>query len=342
MPDNPDSRTEPFGAAQRPTEPEIRAAAEVLRDVLSPTPLLAHRSPDVGDDDAIWLKPEIHQVISSFKIRGVYHAVARMDPADRAAGLETVSAGNTAQALAWAGRAFGVEARAIMPEHAPATKVDAVRALGGTPVLVPVEEVFRFLREHLWERSPYAFVHPWIDRDVWIGHATIGLEIIEEFARVDERGIETLFVPLGGGGLMAGIASAFAALSPDTRIVAVEPEGCPSFHAALQNGAPVDVDCDTICDGVAVPYITSEMFPLLRDLVDDVVLVSEDEVRATIRNLATANRIVAEGAGALAVAAASRVPIEQRGRTVCPITGGSIDAAKLAAILADGSARPFS
>ncbi len=320
-----------FGADARPRESEIRAARELLADVLAPTPMVRFRPSDTrGDGPAIWLKPEIHQVVSSFKIRGVYHAVARMDEARRSAGLETVSAGNTAQALAWTGRAFGVEARAIMPDHAPQTKVDAVCALGGTPVLVPVAEVFRYLREHAWEGGPYAFVHPWTERDVWIGHATMGLEIVEELECVD-----TLFVPLGGGGLTAGVASALATLSPSTRIVAVEPEGCPSFHAARRAGRPVEVACDTMCDGVAVPYITAEMFPFLSELIDEVVLVSEADVRAAIRALALHNRIVAEGAGALALAAALRMPADERGVSVCPVTGGSIDADKLATILAD-------
>lgn len=308
----------------RPTVPEVEAAARLLHGVIVRTPLV----PLSGTDRAnIWLKPEIHQPVGSFKLRGVHHAVARMTAEERRRGLSTVSAGNTAQALAWSARRFGVPARSLMPENAPRTKVDAVRELGGTPVLVPTAEVFRFLRERGWEAEPFAFVHPWTDRDVLIGHATLALEILQDLPDV-----RTVYVPVGGGGLLGGVASALKALAPDARVVAVEPAGCPSFFAALREGHPVTVACETICDGVAVPYVTEEMFPLLRELVDEAVLVSEEAVRETIRRLALREHIVAEGAGALALAAA--LAHDRPGPAVALVTGGSLDAAKLSAILA--------
>jgi threonine dehydratase len=311
----------------RPGRAEIEAAAALVRGVVVRTPLVPLETH--GRDSGILLKPETLQPAGSFKIRGIYHAVLRLGDEGRRAGLSTVSAGNTAKALAWCARRFGVSARSLMPEGAPRTKVEAVRALGGTPVLVPTAEVFRFLREHGWEREPYAFVHPWTNRDVILGHGSLGLEILADCPEVD-----TVFVPVGGGGLIAGVASALKSVRPSVRVVAVEPAGCPSFHAALEAGAPVTVACDTICDGVAVPYVTDEMFPLLRELADDSVLVTEDEVRAAIRLLASANHLIAEGAGALATAAALKVPAAERGTTVALVTGGSIDLAKLAPILA--------
>jgi len=320
-------------AIERPTQAELEAAAGRLRGIALHTPLVplaverASASRERGS--SIWLKPEILQPAGSFKIRGIFHAVSRLSPAERARGLSTVSAGNTAKALAWCGRHFGVPARSLMPETAPRAKIDAVRALGGTPVLVSMEEVFRFLREHLWEREPYAFIHPWTNRDVLMGHGSLGLEIL-----ADMPDVESVYVPVGGGGLLASVGSALAALAPSVRVVAVEPAGCPSLHAAIQAGEPVTVACDTMCDGVAVPYVTSEMFPLLRELASEVALVSEDEVRAAIRLLAGANHLIAEGSGALATAAALRVPPEERGKSVCLVTGGSIDLAKLAAVLA--------
>jgi threonine dehydratase len=276
----------------------------------------------------ILIKAETHQPVGSFKLRGVFHRVASMDPVARARGISTVSAGNTAQALAWCGRHFGVEARSLMPEGAPASKVEKVRSYGGTPVLVPTAEVFRFLKEHSWENEPYEFVHPWTDRDVLIGHGSMGLEILE-----DAPDVKTVFLPVGGGGLLGGVGSALRAAGSSVRIVAVEPASCPALQASLAAGRPSEVACQTICDGVAVPYITAEMYPLLAALVDDVVLVTEEEVQATIRRLALQDHIVAEGAGALAVAAALKTPVSERGLSVCPITGGSIDAEKLAAIL---------
>ena len=308
---------------ERPRKDEVVEAAALLRDVVVSTPLIP-----VSGVDGVWIKPEIHQPGGSFKVRGVFHRVARMSPEFRARGISTVSAGNTAKALAWAGRHFGVTARSLMPDSAPRAKVDAVEALGGTPVLVPVEQVFAFLKEHGWEQEPYAFVHPWTDRDVMIGHGTLGLEIVRALPDVD-----TVFVPVGGGGLLGGVGSALKAVRPQVRVVAVEPAGCPSLHAAIAAGEPVEVQCDTICDGVAVPYITTEMFPLLSDLADESVLVSEEDVKATIRFLATDCHVVAEGSGALALAAAMAMPAERRGRSVCLVTGGSIDLGKLAVIL---------
>jgi len=319
-----------------PTLEEIEAAARLLEGVLLPTPLLPFGDPHARPDSesAIWLKPEVNQRVGSFKIRGVYHAVARMSAEERARGISTVSAGNTAQALAWCGRHFGVEARSLMPEGAPRTKIEAVRALGGTPVLVPVEEVFRFLKEHGWESEPHAFVHPWTERQVMIGHGTLGLEITDELPA-----LATVYVPVGGGGLLGGLGAALRARRPDVRIVAVEPEGCPSLHAARAAGHPVDVACDTICDGVAVPYVCAEMFHYLDELVDEVVLVPEARVKRAVRELATRARIVSEGSGALALAAAQdeRAAGRWSGPAVALVTGGSIDLPKLIAILGAGS-----
>ncbi|MEE9415289.1 MAG: pyridoxal-phosphate dependent enzyme [Acidimicrobiales bacterium] len=311
---------------QPPSLDEMHFAAKGLEGVVVHSPLVEYR----GGAADVWVKAETVQAIGSFKLRGIFHAASQLSEEQRAHGLSTVSAGNTAQAVAWVGRHFGVPARSLMPATAPITKIEAVKALGGEPVLVPRDEVFRYMREHAWEQEPYAFIHPWTNRDVMTGHASLGLEIV-----ADRPDVETVFIPVGGGGLLAGVGSAIKTLRPDVRLVAVEPEGCPSFHAALAARGPVDVDCSTICDGVAVPYTTAEMFPLLRDLADDSVLVSEFDVRAAIKRLATANALVAEGAGALALAAATAMSNKERGVSVCILSGGSIDAPLLAEIISD-------
>jgi threonine dehydratase len=215
-----------------------------------------------------------------------------------------------------------------MPETAPAPKIEAVKAYGGIPVLVPMPEVFRFLQEHLWEQEPYSFIHPWTNRQVMIGHGSLGLEIME-----DAPGIDTVFIPVGGGGLMGGVGSAIKAVDPSVRIYAVEPEGCPSLRSAVDKGRPITVECKTICDGVAVPYITDEMFPLLNELIDDVLLVSERSVRAAIRSLLWQNKMLVEPAGALALAAALQIPPQERGKSACLVTGGSIGVDLLMEIL---------
>jgi threonine dehydratase len=328
---------------ERPTASEFESAAARVAEVVVRTPLVPLHAPSHaplhdhgadthGADARIFLKPEILQPSGSFKIRGIYHAALRLGEEGRRRGLSTVSAGNTAKALAWCARRFGVPARSLMPESAPSTKVEAVRALGGTPVLVPTPEVFRFLREHGWEREPYSFIHPWTNRDVILGHGSLGLEILRDCPNV-----ETVFVPVGGGGLLAGVGGAIKAMRPSVRVVAVEPAGCPSLHAAIRARKPVTVECQTMCDGVAVPYITDEMFPLLSSLADESVLITEDEVRAAIRTLASASHFVAEGAGALSTAAALKTPLEERGTTVCLVTGGSIDTRKLVEILGEAA-----
>jgi threonine dehydratase len=309
--------------SSRPTLDEIRRAAAGLRGVAVRTPLIPWR-----DDPSILLKPEILQPVTSFKLRGVFHAVASLEPERRAAGVSTVSAGNTAQALAWSARHFGVSARSLMPEGAPQSKIDAVRRLGGEPVLVPGDELFAYLGERRWEAEPYAFIHPWTERNLQVGHASLGLEVVE-----DGGGVRSVYVPVGGGGLLGGVGAALKQLDPSIRIVAVEPEGCPALHESLAHGEPRCVPCETICDGVAVPFITAEMFPLLADLADEVRLVPEAAVRATIRDLALAHRMIVEPSGALALAAAREEPESVRGRSVCPLTGGSIAADLLQELL---------
>lgn len=312
--------------ATQPDLETIREAMERIAGVVINAPLVPLRGVDPDAD--ILLKPEIHQPIGSFKIRGIFNAAASMSDEERSRGLSTVSAGNTAQAVAWCGRRFGVPARSIMPEGAPQTKIDAVRAFGGEPVLMPSDDLFAFMREHKWEQEPYSFIHPWTDQRVSTGHAGMGVEILE-----NDPDIDSAFIPVGGGGLIAGVASALKLLKPAIRIYAVEPEDCCALHASLEAGKAVAAACTTMSDGVAVPYLTEEMFPLLSDLVDETVLVSEAATASAIRLLATQNKMVAEGAGALATAAALAVPATERGRSVAIVTGGGIDTGKFVSII---------
>ena len=301
----------------RPSLNEFKAAAKSLESIIVHTPLIPYRGGD--PDTKILLKPEILQAVNSFKLRGVFNAVASLSAEEKARGISTVSAGNTAQALAWCARYFATSAHCIMPETAPLPKIEAVKAYGGIPVLRPISEVFRFLQEHLWEQEPYSFIHPWTNRQVMIGHGSLGLEIMDDAPDVD-----TVFIPVGGGGLLGGVGSAIKAVNPSARIYAVEPEGCPALHSAVDRGQPITVECKTICDGVAVPYITDEMFPLLSELIDDVILVSERSVRLAIRSMLLGNKMLSEPSGALALAAAQKVTPAQRGKSVCLVTGGGI------------------
>lgn len=313
--------------AQKPSLDAVREARERIRDVIVRTPLVPLRPEDSYPD--ILLKPEIHQAVGSFKLRGVFNAAASMTDEERSRGLSTVSAGNTAQAVGWCGRHFDVEARSIMPEGAPQTKIDAVRAYGATPVLVPGEEVFRYMREHAWESEPYSFIHPWTDQHVMTGHGSMALEIFE-----DQPDFQTIFIPVGGGGLIGGVASTLKQLNPSIRVVGVEPEDCCALYASFVAGKAVAAACATMSDGVAVPYLTAEMYPLLREVVDEVVLVSENATKAAVRHIAINNKMIVEGAGALATAAAMAMPVEQRGLSVALVTGGGIDLDKFLTVMA--------
>lgn len=309
----------------RPSLDDIRAAAARLEGIVVRTPLIPLHS--YGEPSSIYLKPETLQPIGSFKLRTVFNAVAAKTEEERARGLSTTSAGNTAQALAWTARYFGTSARSLMPDTAPETKVRAMEAYGGTPVLVPGAEVFRFMTEEGWKDEPYTFIHPWREM---AGSATIGLEIVE-----DMPDVERVYVPVGGGGLIGGVGSAIKALRPEIKVIGVEPEGCCAFTQSLAAGEPVSVTCQTICDGVAVPLVLPDVFEVLRSVVDETVLISDRDAKAAVKRLALRNKLVAEPAGGLAVAAALAAAGDTTGKSVCIISGGSINADLLAEILTD-------
>ena len=315
----------PIGA---PSLDNVRAAAERIRDGVVRTPLLPLRSYSGAEPD-ILLKPETLQPVTSFKIRGAYNWASSLTDEQRSRGLSTVSAGNTAQAVAYAARLVGASARSRLPDTTPRAKIDAINAYGMEPVLMPGDELFDWMLSAGWEDESYTFLHPWVEPLMVAGSATVGLEIHQDLPDVD-----TVFVSVGGGGLICGVGSALKALNPDVRIVAVQPEACAPLRASLSAGAPVWVDAQpTLCDGLGVPLVTDEMWPLLRSVVDDTVTVSEDQVKDAIRRLALDNKLVVEGAGAASVAAALAMPLSQRGRSVCILSGGSIDGDKLASIV---------
>ncbi len=314
-----------------PTLEEIQAAADLIKDVAVRTPLVPLHS--YGAKQDIFLKPEILQPITSFKLRGMFNAVAAMSGEERRKGLSTISSGNTAQALGWVARYFGVKARSVMPDRVPASKIETVKSYGTEPIIVTEEELREYIFGRGWEREPYSFIHPWHDHAFTAGTGTRGLEIIADLPEVD-----TVYLPVGGGGLATGLGGALKALKPSVRVVGVEPEAVPAAYESLRAGKGVTVEPgETVCDGVAVPFITDEMVPLLRRVLDDVVLVSEKEIKKAMRRLMLRNKMIVEGAGALSVAAATDQNQDKRGKAVCLLTGGSIDTEKLLKILNDPS-----
>ncbi|HEU4723895.1 MAG TPA: pyridoxal-phosphate dependent enzyme [Candidatus Eisenbacteria bacterium] len=304
----------------------IRAAHDRIRGFVLRPPLLP--LPAGPDGTRIFLKPENLQVIGSFKVRGSGNAMARLTPAELAEGVYTASAGNMAQGVAWNARRLGISCGVVVPEHAPAAKLEAIERLGGAITKVSFDEWWRVMITHRREGMRGRFIHPVSDVDVIAGNGTIGIEIAEDLPEVD-----TVIVPFGGGGLSCGIASALRALSPRTRVLAAEVETAAPLAASLAAGAPVAIDHrPSFVDGIGGKSVLEEMWPLASTLLAGSVVVSLEETAAAIRLLAARTRLVAEGAGASSVAAA----LSGRaggGTIVCVVSGGNIDPSKLATIL---------
>ncbi len=297
---------------------EVRETAAQLAADIRHTPLIA--APGGG-----FLKLESMQPTGSFKVRGFFAAAHAIDPDRVARGLLSVSAGNAALACAYVAHSLGVPCRVVMYENAPRPKIDGVRALGGVPVLLPREGVMDWITRRGWEGEPEVFVHPFADADVIRGHSSIVPEIL-----ADCPDVERVLVPVGGGGLICGIGLGFAALKPDVQVVGVQSDGYPLWQQAFAAGGPVAPVPDTIADGTTAPF-TEIMFERLGALVHEWVIVPEMAMRAAIAQLATAAKIVAEGAGALAFTAMQQEP--ERTHTVAILSGGNLDAVRLAELL---------
>jgi threonine dehydratase len=305
---------------------EIRRARERLGDAVLRTPLVRF---DVDAPCEIWLKLECLQPVGSFKLRGALSAIRAASAAELAGGVVTASAGNMAQGVAWAAREAGVAARVVAPDTAPRAKLDAVERLGGEVIPVPYEVWWQTMVERRYEGVDGFFVHPVEDDAVQAGNGTIGLELCEELDSFD-----AVVVPWGGGGLTTGIASAVKALRPGVRVVTAEPETAAPLAASLAAGAPAEIDyTPSFVDGAGGRALLATMWEHARSLVDSAVSVPLGDVADAICRLASRARIVAEGAGALGPAAALRGAAGE-GRVVCIVSGGNIDAAVLARVLA--------
>ena len=308
-----------------PSIPEVEEAARRISGVALRTPLLQYKTP--GSAQPVWLKAECLQPVGSFKLRGVLNWGRSLSVDDLRRGVSTQSAGNTAQALGYVARLLGVPARSLLPDSAPQVKVDGVRSYGVTPVPVPFSALMDYVFDKGWEKEPYNYLNPWGDRSMLAGSGTIGMEILEDLPDVS-----AVYIPVGGGGLVAAIGSVIKELRPDVEVIGVQSRACPSLAAALDAGQPTWVEtAETICDGTMVPVVVDELYPLVSSVVDRVALVSEDDVAAVIARLAVGNKLVVEGSGAMSVAAALA---EQRdGPVACILSGGSIGGERLAEIL---------
>ncbi|WP_020579523.1 threonine ammonia-lyase [Actinopolymorpha alba] len=309
---------------------DVTAAAARIEGRVARTPLV----PTAWSDPArpLWLKPENLQLIGAFKIRGALNAVGAMDERTRSRGIVTHSSGNHAQALAMAARAYSVKAHVVMPDTSPAVKVAATRALDAEVILVPPAERATRVEELVAEHG-YAFVPPFDHPDVIAGQGTIGLEILADLPET-----ATVLVPVGGGGLLSGIATAVKGLRPDVRVFGCEPELAGETAESLRVGErrvwPVERTYRTIADSVRVG-LGELTWQHIRARVDGVLTVSEDAIREAVRVLATRSRLVAEPGGAVAAAAyLTRCAELPEGPVVVVVSGGNVEPALLASLLA--------
>jgi threonine dehydratase len=306
--------------------PAIEAARGRIAGAAIRTPLVRLHVENAPAE--IYLKLENLQPINSFKIRGATNAIMLAPAAERAQGLVTASAGNMAQGVAWAARELGVPATIAVPEHAPEAKLAAIERLGGRVLKLPYDDWWNTIITSHIDGVDGLFVHPVQDPGVMAGNGTIGLEILEDLPDPD-----AVVIPYGGGGLTAGIASAVRALRPATKIFTAEPETGAALAAAVAAGHPADVDYRaSFVDGAGSRRVLDSMWPLVAPLVDRALAIPVGEAAAAVRTLAERARVIAEGAGALAPAAAL-AGRAGTGKVVCVISGGNINLTKLSEIL---------
>jgi threonine dehydratase len=311
----------------------IRAAAERIVGVALRTPLLRW-------DETTWLKPESLQPIGAFKIRGAYNHIASLTDAERARGVISYSSGNHAQAVARAARLLGCRAVMVMPDDAPRIKVDGVRRDGAEIVFTaPGSEERHRVALELAERHGYVMVEPYDDPAIVAGQGTVGLEIVEDLPDVT-----TVLVPVSGGGLSAGIATAVKELRPDARVWGVEPELAADARESLERGElvrwPAELTNRTMADGLRTQSHGRLPFFQLRRYLDGVVTVSEVEIAEAMRHLAARARLVSEPSGATATAAhlAGRIPAGDGERRVIVLSGGNVDPKRFARIIGGADA----
>ncbi len=326
---NAESETHGADAVARRIEAgEADAARRVVSTIARHTPLLTSRSLSDGCGGQIVLKAESLQRTGSFKLRGAMHKISRLG---HVPGVVAGSAGNHGQSLAYAAREHGIPCEVFMPDEAPVAKVAAVQAFGGKVNLggESVDACVAAARERAVETGA-GFVHPFDDPDVILGQATLGLELLE-----DVPDLEAVVVPVGGGGLISGIAGVVKSARPSARVVGVQVDACAPFPESLAANTPVMCQARaTIADGIAIKRPGELTLPLVQRWVDDLVVVSEDEIADAMVWLMERSKLVVEGGGAVGVAAllAGHVTPAARGRTVIVLSGGNVDAGLLAAI----------
>lgn len=311
---------------------EIFNAAAVLKDVARKTSIIP--APRINPESEIFLKTENLQLTGSFKLRGAYYKISQLTEEEKARGVIACSAGNHAQGVALGATHNGIKSLICLPAGAPISKIEATKSYGAEVCLVPGVYDDAYAKAlQLRDEHGYTFVHPFDDPKVIAGQGTIGLEILEQMPDV-----EAVIVPIGGGGLISGVAFAIKTLRPEIKVYGVQSSGAPSMVASLQEGGIQRLNnVSTIADGIAVKEPGVNTFEMCNLYVDEVVTVSDEEIAAAILALIEQQKLVAEGAGAVSVAAAmfNKVPINGK-KTVCLVSGGNIDVNTLSRVITRG------
>ena len=311
---------------------EIYKAAHVLRNAIRHPHLIV--APLINPECEIYLKPENLQYTGSFKLRGAYYKISQLSDEEKSHGVIACSAGNHAQGVALAATKSGISSLICLPENAPLSKVEATKGFGAEVCLVPgvYDDAYNKALE-LKEKHGYTFVHPFDDENVIAGQGTIGLEILNELDDLD-----AVIVPIGGGGLIAGIAFAIKSLRPSVKVYGVQAAGAPSMYYSIKDGQIGTLESvSTIADGIAVKRPGDLTYELVSKYVDDIATVTEDEICAAILKLIEKQKMIAEGAGAVSVAAAmfNKFPIQGK-KVVSVISGGNIDVTSLSRVIERG------
>jgi len=311
---------------------KIYQAAFTLKDVARKTDLI--RAQNMCPDCKLYLKTENLQVTGSFKVRGAYYKISQLSDEEKSKGIIACSAGNHAQGVALAAKKMGIKSVICMPDGAPISKVEATKAFGAEACLVPGAYDDAYAKAlQLCDETGATLIHPFDDEDVIAGQGTIGLEILDQLSDAD-----AVVVPIGGGGLISGVAYAIKHLNPNIKVYGVQAERAPAMAESRAAGRVVTLDSvSTFADGIAVKHPGDNTFAIIKDYVDDIVTVSEDEIATAILTLMEKQKLVAEGAGAVGVAAImfGKLPVAGK-KVVAVVSGGNIDVNILSRVVTRG------
>lgn len=310
----------------------IYKASHVLKEVIRTTDLI--KAPKINPDADVYLKTENLQVTGSFKVRGAYYKISQLTEEERARGVIACSAGNHAQGVALAATKAGIKSLICLPDGAPISKVEATKSYGAEVCLVEgvYDDAYQKALQ-LRDEKGYTFIHPFDDENVIAGQGTIGLELLEQLPDMD-----AVVVPIGGGGLISGIAFAIKQLNPKIKVYGVQAAGAPSMANSVQDGKIERLESvSTIADGIAVKEPGANTFELVQEYVDEIVTVTDDEISGAILALIEQQKLIAEGAGAVSVAAVmfNKIPVKGK-KVVCLVSGGNIDVTILSRVIRRG------